>query len=78
MVDTRWNCLSDFGMTRLCLLLSFILLSLLTYLHLDADTLHAFLRLIKDDPWAWASLHMFLTFNAASVVLLFPCMQVLS
>lgn len=70
--------LSSFGMTRMCLLLTFLLLSGLSYLYVDTGKLQMFLLIVQSDPWGTA--HVFLAVYALSVVLLFPCMimQVIS
>lgn len=63
---------SSFGVTRLCLLVSFVVLSALTYMYLDAGRLTAFLIMVQNDPGG--TVHVFLLFYTLAVVLLFPCM----
>eukprot|EP00197_Chlamydomonas_leiostraca_P006495 CAMPEP_0202868928 /NCGR_PEP_ID=MMETSP1391-20130828/11405_1 /ASSEMBLY_ACC=CAM_ASM_000867 /TAXON_ID=1034604 /ORGANISM="Chlamydomonas leiostraca, Strain SAG 11-49" /LENGTH=292 /DNA_ID=CAMNT_0049549159 /DNA_START=165 /DNA_END=1040 /DNA_ORIENTATION=- len=70
--------LSQFGATRLCLLVTFIIMAGASYLYLDTQTLHSFLLMVQEDPYG--SLHVFFVVYTLSVVLLFPCMvmQVIS
>ncbi|KAL6759383.1 snare associated Golgi protein-domain-containing protein [Haematococcus lacustris] len=70
--------LASFGITRLCLLLSFVLLASTTYFCVDAHTVQRVLLKVQSDPYG--SLHLFLLLYIASVILLFPCMvlQVMS
>lgn len=77
-MQTQPHSLSSFGVTRLCLLLSILLLSGLSYLYVDTGKLQAFLLMVQNDPAGTAP--VFLVVYAASVVLLFPCMimQVIS